>query len=244
VNNSNPLYAGKAKTLYPSATPQQLICHFRDDTSAFDGQKMEPLKNKGLVNNYFNAFIMQYLSDLGIETHFIQRENNTDSLVKALTMIPVECVVRNVAAGSLCRRLGTTEGQRLTPPVFEFFLKNDALHDPFINEHHIRTFGWATDIEIQQMQTYALQINQHLTELFKKANIILVDYKLEFGRLNHKIVLGDEFTPDGCRLWDQSTLHKLDKDRFRKGLGNVVESYIEVAQRLGITLPIEAKPSK
>lgn len=227
------LYAGKAKTVYTTSDPDYLILHFRNDTSAFDGEKMEQLARKGLVNNRFNAFIMQKLADAGIAVHFERLLSDTESLVKRMDMIPVECVVRNFAAGSLCRRLGIEEGKSLTPPVFEFFLKNDALHDPMINEHHILTFGWASEAEVAKMKQLSFAVNEVLTKLFADAGLLLVDYKLEFGRFHGDIVLGDEFSPDGCRLWDAETRKKLDKDRFRQGLGGVIEAYEEVAARIG-----------
>ena len=230
------LYAGKAKSVYTTDDPGLLILEFRDDTSAFDGEKMAQLARKGRVNNYFNAFIMEKLAAAGIENHFVERISDTESLVRRLEMLPVECVVRNFAAGSLCRRLGVAEGLELTPPVFEFFLKNDALHDPMINESHIRTFGWATEEEVARMKELTLAVNGVLRELFAAGGLLLVDYKLEFGRFQGRLLLGDEFSPDGCRLWDRETREKLDKDRFRQGLGGVIEAYEEVARRLQIPL--------
>ena len=228
------LYAGKAKTLFRTRDPDRVVVLFRNDTSAFDGKKVEQLTQKGSVNNYFNAFIMQKLASVGIETHFDRLLDAERSLVKTLKMIPVECVVRNKSAGSLCRRLGIEEGRDLAPPTFEFFLKNDALGDPMINESHIETFGWADRETVQTMKAVTFKINQVLKPLFADAGLWLVDYKLEFGLFQNKVVLGDEFTPDGCRLWDIHTGAKLDKDRFRQGLGQVVESYLEVARRLGV----------
>lgn len=230
------LYAGKAKTVYLTDDPDKLILEFRDDTSAFDGEKTAQLARKGMVNNRFNAFIMSQLAAAGVSTHFERVLSDNESVVKRLEMIPVECVVRNVSAGSLCRRLGVDEGRELTPPIFEFFLKNDALHDPMINDYHIRAFGWASDDEIAAMKALTFRVNDVLTDLFKRAGLTLVDYKLEFGRFHGGMVLGDEFTPDGCRLWDAQTGQKLDKDRFRQGLGGVVEAYEEVARRLGVAL--------
>ncbi len=230
------LYAGKAKSVYTTDDPGLLILEFRDDTSAFDGEKMAQLARKGRVNNYFNAFIMEKLAAAGIENHFVERISDTESLVRRLEMLPVECVVRNFAAGSLCRRLGVAEGLELAPPVFEFFLKNDALHDPMINESHIRTFGWATEEEVARMKELTLAVNGVLRELFAAGGLLLVDYKLEFGRFQGRLLLGDEFSPDGCRLWDRETREKLDKDRFRQGLGGVIEAYEEVARRLQIPL--------
>lgn len=230
------LYSGKAKTLYRTDDPDILVMRFRDDTSAFDGEKVERLERKGRVNNKFNAHIMQVLQTAGIETHFVELLSDHDSLVRSMKMIPVECVVRNIAAGSLCRRLGVEEGIDLSPPVFEFFLKNDALHDPMINDSHIISFAWANAEEIAAMKVATLKCNEILTRLFKDAGLLLVDYKLEFGRYQGRLVLGDEFSPDGCRLWDAETRKKLDKDRFRQGLGDVIEGYEEVAKRLGIAL--------
>lgn len=228
------LYAGKAKSVYETDVADQLILLFRNDTSAFDGKKKEALDRKGMVNNKFNAFIMEKLEAAGIETHFIRLLSDQESLVKRLTMIPVECVVRNISAGSICRRLGVEEGLDLNPPTFEFFLKNDALGDPMINEFHIESFGWATHEQVALMKKLAFQVNDVLKALFFNADMLLVDYKLEFGVYQGRVVLGDEFTPDGCRLWDKETRKKLDKDRFRQGLGGVVEAYEEVGHRLGV----------
>jgi phosphoribosylaminoimidazole-succinocarboxamide synthase len=230
------LYSGKAKSVYLTDDADKLILHFRNDTSAFDGEKIEKLERKGEVNNRFNAFIMQKLEEAGVATHFEKLLSAEESLVKRLQMIPVECVVRNIAAGSLCKRLGVQEGLDLNPPTFEFFLKNDALHDPMINEYHIRAFGWANDDQITAMQNLTFTVNDVLKKLFLEAGLLLVDYKLEFGDFHGQTVLGDEFTPDGCRLWDAETRKKLDKDRFRQGLGGVVEAYEEVAHRLGVPL--------
>lgn len=228
------LYQGKAKSAYLTDDPDRLVLTFRDDTSAFDGEIIEQLEAKGAINNQFNAFIMQALEQAGIPTHFEQRLSATDSVVKRLDMIPVECVVRNRAAGSLVRRLGVDEGRRFDPPLFELFLKNDALHDPMITEHHVEAFGWAKRDEIAQMHALSLQVNGILSRMFADAGLELVDFKLEFGRFHGQIVLGDEFSPDGCRLWDAKTGEKKDKDRFRQKLGGVMEAYREVATRLGI----------
>lgn len=235
VQKQNELYRGKAKTVYETDQADYLILNFRDDTSAFDGQKIEQLDDKGHTNNKFNAFIMEKLAEANIPTHFEKVLNDTDSLVKRLNMIPVECVVRNIAAGSICRRLGVQEGTELTTPIFEFFLKNDELHDPMINEYHIKAFNWATEEQVVEMQKLTFACNTILKDIFAKAGIILVDYKLEFGVFSDgKLYLGDEFTPDGCRLWDATTKERLDKDRFRRDLGGVVEAYHAVGDRLGI----------
>lgn len=236
MEKGEELYSGKAKSVYKTSDPDKLILFFRNDTSAFDGEKIEQLDKKGEVNNKFNAFIMQKLADSGIPTHFEEIISPQESIVKKLNMLPVECVVRNIAAGSICKRLGIEEGIDINPPTFEFFLKDDARHDPMINEYHIRSFGWATDEQIQEMQRLTFKVNDVLKALFLDAGLLLVDYKLEFGDFKGQLVLGDEFTPDGCRLWDAETRKKLDKDRFRQGLGGVVEAYEEVAHRLGVKL--------
>lgn len=233
MNKKDELYRGKAKTVYTTDDPERLILHFRDDTSAFDGEKIDQLANKGTINNKFNNFIMEKLHDAGIETQLDQLLSDNESLVKCLDMIPVECVVRNYAAGSLVKRLGINEGLPLVPPTFEFFLKNDALHDPMINEYHIASLRLAEPSHIEEMKKITFEVNKVLSQLFDNAGLLLVDYKLEFGLYQGRIVLGDEFTPDGCRLWDKETKEKMDKDRFRQGLGGVVEAYIEVAKRIG-----------
>lgn len=230
------LYRGKAKTVFATDNPDHCIIEFRDDATAFDGTKKASLSDKGAVNNQFNAFMMQHLEAAGVKTHFVEQASANTSVFKRMDMIPVECVVRNKAAGSLCRRLGVDEGTDFEPPLFEFFYKSDELHDPLINDNHIIAFGWATEAEIAQMKVLTLQVNDVLKPLFAKAGMQLVDYKLEFGRFHGEIVLGDEFTPDGCRIWDSSTNEKLDKDRFRQDLGDVIESYKAVADRLGIEI--------
>lgn len=234
MEKRDEVYAGKAKSVYRTDDPERFVLLFRDDTSAFDGERVEQLNRKGKVNNRFNAFIMEKLEAAGIPTHFEGLLSPTESLVKKLDMIPVECVVRNVSAGSLCRRLGVEEGQTLTPPTFELFLKNDALHDPMVNESLAITFGWATAEELSQMKALTFHVNDVLKSLFEAGGMLLVDYKLEFGRTGGAIVLGDEFSPDGCRIWDKATRKKMDKDRFRQGLGDVIETYEEVSRRLGI----------
>ena len=228
------LYAGKAKSVYATDDPDRLILHFRDDTSAFDGRRMESLERKGMVNNRFNAFIMAKLEEAGIPTHVEELLSPTECVVKKLDMIPVECVVRNIAAGSLVKRLGVKEGEPLTPPTFELFLKNDELHDPMVNESLAESFGWASAEQLAEMKALTFKVNEVLKQLFADGGMLLVDYKLEFGVFHGKIVLGDEFSPDGCPLWDAKTREKLDKDRFRQGLGSVIESYEEVGRRIGI----------
>jgi len=235
MEKKQELFTGKAKSIYATDNDDYVIMSFRDDTSAFDGEKIEQLSRKGEVNNKFNAFIMEQLENAGIPTHFKELFNDTESVVNNMQMMPVECVIRNVASGSLCRRLGVEDGMELTPPVFEFFLKNDELHDPMINEYHIETFGWASSESVSKMKELTFKVNAVLTKLFADAGMILVDYKLEFGLFKGDVILGDEFSPDGCRLWDAETRKKLDKDRFRQGLGGVIEAYEEVARRIGVT---------
>ena len=231
---------GKAKSLFTTSNDNQLVMHFSDDTSAFDGKKKEALLGKGTVNNQFNAFIMDHLEKNGVETHHIEVLNNNDSLVHKLDMFPIECVIRNRASGSICRRLGTEDGLILENPLFEFFLKDDDLGDPLINDEHIISFGWANKDQILQMKELTYKVNTILKELFINSNLILVDFKVEFGvSADGKILLADEFTPDGCRLWDSETLKKMDKDRFRQGLGDVVESYHQVADRLGMNIIVD-----
>ncbi len=234
MKKKSELYAGKAKSVYTTDDDDYLIIHFRNDTSAFDGERIEQLERKGMVNNKFTAFIMEKLEQAGVKTHHVKLLSDEEAVVKKLDMLPIECVVRNISAGSICKRLGVEEGLDLNPPTFEFFLKNDALHDPMLNDYHIRSFGWATDDEIEQMKTLTFQVNDVLKKLFADAGMLLVDYKLEFGRFKGELLLGDEFSPDGCRLWDAETRKKLDKDRFRQGLGGVIEAYEEVGNRIGI----------
>lgn len=236
MQKRDELYRGKAKTVFLTDDADRLVLYFRDDTSAFDGEKIEQLERKGEVNNKFNHFIMQKLEAAGIKTQVESLVSDTECVVKKLEMIPVECVVRNIAAGSMVRRLGVEEGLVLNPPTFEFFLKNDALHDPMVNDYHITAFGWANQEQIDEMKRLTFAVNDVLKPLFEDGGLLLVDYKLEFGLSNGELILGDEFTPDGCRLWDKETRKKLDKDRFRQGLGSVVEAYIEVAKRIGLDL--------
>ncbi|WP_456269724.1 phosphoribosylaminoimidazolesuccinocarboxamide synthase [Kushneria sp. AK178] len=228
------LYAGKAKSVFETDDPDYLILEFRDDTSAFDGKRVEQLERKGRVNNRFNAFIMNALKEAGIPVHFERLRSETESEVKRLTMMPVECVVRNIAAGGLCRRLGVEEGMALEPPTFELFLKNDEKGDPMINESLAETFGWARREHLVRARELTFRINDILQKLFLAGDLLLVDYKLEFGLFHGEVMLGDEFSPDGCRLWDANTREKMDKDRFRQGLGGVIEAYEEVGRRIGI----------
>ena len=236
MEKKRELYRGKAKSVYETDDPNHYIMLFRDDTSAFNGKKIEQLDRKGRTNNHFNFFIMKKLEEAGIPVHVEELLSDTECLVKKLEMVPVECVVRNVSAGSICKRYGVKEGLDLNPPTFELFLKSDALDDPMVNDSHIVSFGWGTQEDIDTMRNLSYKINEVLKDLFDKAGLILVDYKLEFGKYNGQLILGDEFSPDGCRLWDKETRKKLDKDRFRQGLGGVIEAYEEVARRIGCPL--------
>ena len=231
------LYKGKAKTVFATADARFLVMHYRDDVSAFDGAKLAKLEGKGETNNRINAWVMEKLAAAGVPTHFVRLLNERESLVRAMKMVPVECVVRNVCAGSMAKRYGIAEGTRLSEPIFEFFYKSDALHDPLCNDDHIRVLGWASSEEIAAMKAITHSVNGILKPMFAAAGIDLVDYKLEFGHPiddpGGALVLGDEFTPDGCRLWDAKTGEKLDKDRFRRDLGEVIQHYREVGRRIG-----------
>ena len=236
MKKQQQLYSGKAKSVYEANEPGKCILEYRDDATAFNALKAASLAGKGRVNNLFNAFIMQTLHANNIQTHFISCLNDTESVVHALKMLPVECVVRNYAAGSIVKRLGLTRGSCFNSPIFEFFYKDDDLGDPMVNESHILTFNWATQEQIAEMKKMTFRVNEVLTRLFDRAGMILVDYKLEFGILEGDVTLGDEFTPDGCRLWDKETGRVMDKDRFREDMGDVIETYEEVARRIGVQL--------
>lgn len=230
------LYRGKAKTVYSTDNPDLLVLEFRNDTSAGDGARIEQFDRKGMVNNKFNHFIMTKLQEAGIPTQMEALLSDNEALVKKLEMVPVECVVRNRAAGSLVKRLGVKEGMILNPPLFDLFLKDDAKHDPMVNESYCETFGWVSKANLARMQELTFKANEVLSKLFDDAGLILVDFKLEFGLFKGEVVLGDEFSPDGARLWDKQTMDKMDKDRFRQSLGGLIEAYEEVAQRLGVKL--------
>ena len=236
MQKQNLLYTGKAKSVYETDNSDYLILHFRNDASAFNGEKIAQLDRKGKVNNRFNTFIMQKLQEAGVETHFERQLSDDEVLVKRLKMIPVECVVRNYAAGGLVKRLGLTEGQPLVPPTYELFYKDDKLGDPMLSESTAIALGYASADELAQMHALTHKVNEVLSQIFDKADLMLVDFKLEFGLFHGRVVLADEFSPDGCRLWDKQTKKKLDKDRFRQGLGDVVEGYEEVARRIGVPL--------
>ena len=223
------VYEGKAKILHKTADPDLLIQYFKDDASAFDGKKKGTIVDKGVMNNHMSSRIFEYLEKNGVKTHFVKTLNDREMLVKNLDIIPVEVVLRNVAAGSLCKRLGIEEGRVFEEqPILEFFYKSDPLGDPMINECHVDVFGWATKEEVEILKSEGLKINKLMVEFFKQRKIRLVDFKLEFGRHKGEVLLGDEISPDGCRLWNWETNEKMDKDRFRFNLGSVEEKYQEV----------------
>ena len=222
------LYEGKAKILYNTSDPDLMIQYFKDDASAFDGKKKGTIVDKGVMNNHMSSRIFQYLEGEGIKTHFVKNINDREMLVKKLDIIPIEVVLRNVAAGSLCKRLGIEQGMILQKPILEFFYKSDPLGDPMINECHVDVFGWATNKEVEILKAEGIKINNLMTKFFEERNIRLVDFKLEFGRHKGEVILGDEISPDGCRLWHLETNEKMDKDRFRFNMGNVEEKYQEV----------------
>ena len=238
MKKGKKLYEGKAKILYAAPEKGTAIQHFKDDATAFNNQKKSIIEGKGILNNRISEHILSSLNQVGIETHLIKRINMREQLVKLVEIIPIEFVVRNIATGSLTKRLGIEEGTVLERPLIEFNYKNDELNDPLIAREHIYTFGWATPIEINRITDQCLRINDFMQGMFKGVGIKLVDFKLEFGRLNQngekKIILADEISPDTCRLWDVTSEEKLDKDRFRKDLGNLLEAYQEVARRLNI----------
>ena len=232
------IYEGKAKILYEGPEPGTLIQYFKDDATAFNARKRATLSGKGVLNNAISEHIFTQLNTIGVPTHFIKRLNMREQLVKAVEIVPVEVIVRNVAAGSLSKRLGIEEGTPLPRTLLEFCYKSDELDDPLVAEEHILCFGWANEPELDEITGLSLRINDFLCGLFTAIGIRLVDFKLEFGRFyegdHMRILLADEISPDGCRLWDLKTQEKLDKDRFRRDLGGEMEAYQEVARRLGV----------
>ncbi|MFZ3073250.1 MAG: phosphoribosylaminoimidazolesuccinocarboxamide synthase [Thermodesulfobacteriota bacterium] len=226
------LYEGKAKILYSTDNPDLLIQYFKDDATAFNAEKKGTIKNKGVINNKVSSRIFKYLEDKGVKTHFVERMSDREMLAKKVEIIPVEVLIRNVVAGSLAKRLGVEEGTPLKTTILEFCYKSDPLGDPFINEYIIRAFGYATDEEMEKIKNTALKVNDILSKFFDERGIILVDFKLEFGRHKGEVLLADEITPDGCRLWDKKTREKLDKDRFRRDLGKIEEAYEEVLRKV------------
>lgn len=242
------IYEGKAKILYEGPEPGTLVQHFKDDATAFNAKKHDVIDGKGVLNNRISEYIFLRLGEIGIPTHFIKRLNMREQLIREAEIIPIEVVVRNVAAGSIAKRLGLEEGTPLPRSIVEFYYKEDKLDDPMVSEEHITAFGWAHPPEIDEMTALALRINDFMSGLFIGVGIRLVDFKIEFGRIIEndmvRIVLADEISPDSCRLWDTETDDKLDKDRFRRDMGGLVEAYQDVARRLGILMENELPRDK
>ncbi|MGL5113951.1 MAG: phosphoribosylaminoimidazolesuccinocarboxamide synthase [Beijerinckiaceae bacterium] len=244
------IYEGKGKVLYEGPEPGTLIQHFKDDATAFNAQKHEVIDGKGVLNNRISEYIFTHLNAIGVPTHFIKRLNMREQLIREVEIIPLEVVVRNVAAGSLSTRLGLEEGMQLPRSIIEFYYKSDKLNDPMVSEEHITAFGWATPQELDDIMALAIRINDFLSGIFLGVGIRLVDFKIETGRLYEgdmmRIILADEISPDSCRLWDMKSNEKMDKDRFRKDMGGLIEAYTEVARRLGIMSegerPVQAGP--
>lgn len=237
MTSSKTLYEGKAKKIIKGPKKNTLIQIFKDDATAYNKKKHKIFKGKGVINNKISEYIMEFLKNKKIPTHFEKRLNDREQLIKKCQIIPIEFVVRNIVAGSIAKKLGLKEGTKLKKPLLEYYYKEDSLDDPMISRDHVETFGWANRSELKKIDAMSLKINSLLTNLFKKKNIILVDFKIEFGRLASnpkKIVLADEISPDSCRLWDIKSKQKLDKDVFRRNLGSLMGAYEEVASRLGI----------
>jgi len=238
MSRGKRLYEGKAKVIFEGPEPGTLTVHFKDDATAFNNKKRGTITGKGVINNRISECLMTRIGEIGVQTHFLRRLNMREQLVRQVEIIPLEVIVRNVAAGSICERLGLREGEPLPRSIVEYCYKNDSLGDPFVSEEHITAFGWATPQELDEILSLTLRINDFLSGLFLGIGIRLVDFKLEFGRLwngdEMRIVLADELSPDNCRLWDVKTSERLDKDRFRRDLGKVEEAYQEVARRLGV----------
>ena len=238
------LYEGKAKILYQGPEDGTIIQYFKDDATAFNAQKKDSISQKGVLNNLISAHLLPALGNIGIPHHFIERLNLREQLVKQVEIVPIEVIVRNVAAGSICARLGLTEGEALPAPLIEFCIKDDALGDPVVAREHITLLGYADDDELEEIVYLTEQVNDFLTGLFFAIGVRLIDFKLEFGRLEeadgYQIILADEISPDNCRLWDAKTNEKMDKDRFRRDLGGLVEAYSEIARRLGLEIEFEA----
>jgi len=238
MSRRRQIYEGKAKILYEGPEPGTLIQYFKDDATAFNAQKKGTISGKGVLNNRISEHIFTLLGQIGLPTHFIRRLNMREQLIRQVEIIPIEVVVRNVAAGSLSKKLGIEEGTQLPRTLIEYCYKDDALGDPLVSEEHIACFGWASQDEMHDIADMAIRVNDFMCGLFAGIGIRLVDFKLEFGRLwdgdYKQVILADEISPDGCRLWDMATNEKLDKDRFRRDLGGEVEAYQEVARRLGL----------
>jgi phosphoribosylaminoimidazole-succinocarboxamide synthase len=232
------VYEGKAKILYEGPEPGTLVQYFKDDATAFNAEKRATVEGKGVLNNRLSEFFMTGLNAVGVPTHFIRRLNMREQLIRAVEIIPIEVVVRNVAAGSISKRLGIEEGTPMPRPIVEFYFKNDDLGDPLVSEEHIIAFGWATQQDLDDMVSLALRVNDFMSGLMMGVGIKLVDFKIEIGRIwdgdYMRLIVADEISPDSCRLWDMKTGQKLDKDVFRRDLGNLADAYTEVAKRLGV----------
>ena len=232
------IYEGKAKILYKGPQPNTIIQYFKDDATAFNNKKFAVINGKGVLNNRISAFLMEKVKGIGIPTHFIKRLNMREQLVHSVDIIPIEVVIRNVAAGSICKRFGLKEGEALPRAIVEYYYKSDELNDPLVSDEHITAFEWANSNELEDIFNMSLRINDFLLGIFSSIGIKVIDFKLEFGRFykddNLEIILADELSPDNFRLWDNKTNKKLDKDRFREDLGNLEEAYQEVAERLGV----------
>ncbi len=226
------IYEGKAKKLFTTDDHDLVIQEFKDDATAFDATKRGTIMNKGIINNKLSERLFELLAKKGVPTHFVKRLNDRDMLVKKVEIVPIEMTVRNIVAGGMAKLLGLEEGIVLKEPVLEYHYKEDKLHDPLINEYHVKALGIATDEELKTIDKYSLKVNEELKKFFDSKGIILVDFKLEFGRFKGQIILADEISPDTCRLWDKTTKEKLDKDRFRRDMGNVEEAYQEVLRRI------------
>ena len=236
MKKGKKLYEGKAKIIFASTYKNMVIQHFKDDATAFNNQKKANIEGKGILNNRISEHILSALKDIGIQNHLVKRLNMREQLIDFVEIIPIEFVVRNIVTGSLTKRLNIEDGTILNKPLIEYYYKNDELGDPLVTREHIDAFGWATSNELDLISEQCLRVNDFLQGMFRSINIKLIDFKLEFGKRksDEKIILADEISPDTCRLWDADTDKKLDKDRFRKDLGNIVEAYQEVARRLGI----------
>lgn len=231
MKKGNLIYEGKAKKVYETDDKNLLIQEFKDDATAFDATKRGTIVGKGVVNNKISAKLFELLESKGVETHFVKLLSDREMLVKRLKILPIEVTIRNVVAGGMSKLLGLEEGMVLKEPVLEYHYKNDALHDPLINDYHIRAINLATDEELRTIRERSFEINRILKDFFSKRALDLIDFKLEFGRHKEKVLLGDEISPDTCRLWEHGTKKKLDKDRFRQDLGGVEEAYQEVLRR-------------
>lgn len=228
------LYEGKAKKVFKTSDPEKYWIEYKDDATAFNGEKKGQITGKGTLNNEISAIFLRMLKEKGVDNHFIEKISSTEQIVQKVEIIPIEVVVRNITAGSLAKRLGWREGKELSHSLVEFYYKNDELGDPFINNDHIAILGLAAESELVNIRKQALKINEILKEFLFSKDIILVDFKLEFGKTSDgKIILADEISPDTCRFWDVNTKEKLDKDRFRRDLGNVEQAYQEILQRIG-----------